>query len=238
MKNASGIATSQEASQRTIKLWIAACSDARLTVAWAALWIFEDVLRLKLLDANDIFLEIALGLSMMVALLSAAFIHPWNKKSQPDMTPTVSSLPRLKATTIFSLLAACCMILGLLLGMRAGGRTPSIGVTDSAAYLAATAQHLAWLWRSATAGLAVIVAAAAVQPWSLHLGTGTRVCALVAEAGMLFFFIVLHNTFAAVEMLLLHLVVANVLLANDLWQSDELGPNDDEEWGERHAGHD
>jgi hypothetical protein len=230
--------TQLKTSLRRTRRWIAACSDARLWIAWAAVGIVDGVMRLKLLDGKDLLTDVAILLAAFVGMVSARFIHRGSKKARADMTPVVSSMPRLKITTVFGWLAVLFMAAGLLSGALAGGGPVFTSQNYSAAYLAQTARHLGWLWWSAVAGLVFVVAATVAQPSSLHLGTGSKVCILAVEVCVLLLFFWLGNTLAVAGLMLLHLVVANALLSNDVWQSDELDPLDDKEWGGQHVEHD
>jgi len=225
-------------SQRRLRLWLAACSEARLLIPWAAVGIVDGVMRLKLLDGKDLLTHVAVLLAAFVGMVSATFIHPGSKKARADMTPVVSSMPRLKITTIFGWLAVLFMAAGLLSGALAGGGPVFTSQNYPAAYLAQTALHLGWLWWSAVAGLVFVVAATVAQPSSFHLGTGSKICILAVEVCVLLLFFWLENTLAVAGMMLLHLVVANALLSNDVWQSDELDPLYDKEWSEQHVDHD
>ena len=225
-------------SLRRTRRLIAACSDARLWIAWAGVGIVDGVMRLKLLDGKDILVQAAVLASVFIGMVSATFIHPRSKKARADMTPVVSSMPRLKITTVLGWLAVLFMAAGILSGALAGGGPVFTSQNYPAAYLAQTARHLAWLWWSAVAGLVLVVAATVAQPSSLHLGTGSKVCILAVEVCVLLLFFWLENTLAVAGLMLLHLVVANALLSNDVWQSDELDPLDDKEWSDQHVEHD
>ncbi len=219
-------------SQRRIRGWLFVCAVARVGVSSAAVGIGETTVDLKAFDPGNITQEAALLVLMALGFWSSLMIT--SRKGEP----VVHSLPRLQCTTVLSWLAFLAMLAAGVRGAQTGGGRPSIGLYQPPAVIAQTAQHLEWLWRSAAAGMIFMVAAVIVQPWSLHLRTFSKVYILAAEACMLILFLCLHNTFAALGLTLLHLIIANVLWSADLWH-DEPSDSDvdhDEQWLEHHQG--
>jgi len=225
-------------SQRHTRGWLTVCGDARMLIPWMAFAIVADTLRLKVLGRGDLLQEAALGLAVLFGIGSSRLVHPGYGRSRVNTTPVIHSLPQLRFTTILSVLAALSMVAGWVLGVWAGGMRPSIGFDESATMLAQTARHLEWLWWGTAAGLVFVVAAAIAQPWSLYFETTATVCVLAVEACTLFLFLYLHNTFAALGVILLHLTAANTLWSTDLWRDEppDADSDHDERWLEHHQG--
>ena len=218
-------------SQRRIRGWLFVCAVARGVVSSAVLAIGVSTVDLKSFDPGNIPQEAALLLSMALGYLSS--LMTWRKGE-----PVVHSMPRLQATTVLSLLALLSMVAAGAFGVQAGGGAPSIGLYQPPAVLAQTARHLEWLWWGAAAGMVFMVVAVIAQPWSLHLRTSATVCILAAEASTLILFLCLHNTFAALGVILLHLTAANALWSTELWRDEppDADSDHDERWLQHHQG--
>ncbi|MGB9666855.1 MAG: hypothetical protein ACPL2N_06060 [Candidatus Cryosericum sp.] len=201
--------------------------------------IYVRVMQLTLPGNNWLIVEVVLLLSALVGMGSSTLVYPFHGRSRLGMTPVTSSMPRLQTTTILSAVAALSMLVGLTFGELAGGGAPSIGLYQPTVVLAQTARHLQWLWLAAAVGLVFVATAVVTQPWSLRLGTIATFCILSGEACTLLLFLCLHNTSAVVGLMLFQLVVGNVVLSTDLWQSepgDDLSPREEERWLEHHQG--
>ncbi|RIE06903.1 hypothetical protein [Candidatus Cryosericum odellii] len=219
-------------SQRHIRGWLFVCAVARGVVSSAVLAIGASTVDLKSFDRGNIPQEAALLLLMALGFWSFLMITP--RKGEP----VVHSMPRLQATTVLSLLALLSMVAAGAFGVQAGGGAPSIGLYQPPAVLAQTARHLEWLWWGAAAGMVFMVVAVIAQPWSLHLRTSATVCILAAEASTLILFLCLHNTFAALGVILLHLTAANALWSTELWRDEppDADSDHDERWLQHHQG--
>jgi len=219
-------------SQRRIRGWLFVCAVARGVVSSAVLAIGASTVDLKSFDRGNIPQEAALLLLMALGFWSFLMITP--RKGEP----VVHSMPRLQATTVLSLLALLSMVAAGAFGVQAGGGAPSIGLYQPPAVLAQTARHLEWLWWGAAAGMVFMVVAVIAQPWSLHLRTSATVCILAAEASTLILFLCLHNTFAALGVILLHLTAANALWSTELWRDEppDADSDHDERWLQHHQG--
>lgn len=221
--------------RRRIVGWLTACGVARLIVAWLMLPIAERFVSLNAFSRGLWVQEAALLVPVFFGAANPVMFGRY-RPSQVDTTPLLGSLSRLRIATIVSALAVLLMTAGMVLGAVAGGAAPSIGLYRSAAVIAQTERHLAWLWWASAAGMASVMVSVAVQPWPLRPKTASEIAVVAAEASMLVLFLFLRNTLAALSVAILHLVVGNMLLFPGDWRYEfrTTDPDRDQRWLESH----
>lgn len=221
--------------RRQIVGWLTACGVARLIVAWLMLPIAERFVSLNAFSRGLWVQEAALLVPVFFGAANPVMFGRY-RPSHVDTTPLLGSLSRLRFATIVSALAVLLMTAGMVLGAVAGGAAPSIGLYRSAAVIAQTERHLAWLWWASAAGMASVMISVAVQPWPLRPKTASEIAVVAAEASMLVLFLFLRNTLAALSVAILHLVIGNVLLFPGDWRYEfrTTDPDRDQRWLESH----
>ena len=221
--------------RRRIAGWLTACGVARLIVAWSMVVIAEDFVSLNAFSRGLLVQEAALVIPVLFGAANPVMFGRY-LPSHVDATPLLGSLWRLRIATVVSALAVLLMAAGWVLGAVAGGAAPSIGLYRSAAVIAQTERHLAWLWWASAAGTVSVMISVAVQPWPARPKTASEIAVVVADASTLILFLFLHNTLAALGVAMLHLVIGNVLIFPSDWRYDlkTTDPDRDQRWVESH----
>lgn len=147
--------------RRRIVGWLTACGVARLIVAWLMLPIAERFVSLNAFSCGLWVQKAALLVPVFFGAANPVMFGRY-RPSRVDTTPLLGSLSRLRIATIVSALAVLLMTAGMVLGAVAGGAAPSIGLYRSAAVIAQTERHLAWLWWASAAGMASVMISMAV----------------------------------------------------------------------------
>ncbi len=222
-------------SIRQLRGWMTLCGWCSQLVMWEALGIFWNVWSLQQQLGERDFLAVIVAFSAFVSLASSFALLNGKYSSKVVAGAIAPSLPRLRFTAIMRSVVVVILAIGWIVSahMRAAGL--SLVSSASVSRIAQMTRYLGHVWLTTAIGLALVVASLLVQPSIGELKPYERFLMIGSDVStVILVSLLLKNTFITLELIFLHITIADVLLSKTLGQMNEYESQDDEGWAKAH----